>query len=183
MAGPRPAAAAGGRAFGVVCAFERACAASALAGALALAAGMIVVLADILTRRLLATPLVGVNDLVQLAVVASACLALPLAFARGAHVAVEFVTRRWPGGVQRGLVRTLALVEAGFLLLLFVYGVEQARSRLSLGDVSPTLGLSVAVYWLPYLFGIGLSIPAALLALLDPRPKLASGAPGEAGDP
>ena len=77
MAGPRPAAAAGGRAFGVVCAFERACAASALAGALALAAGMIVVLADILTRRLLATPLVGVNDLVQLAVVASACLAKP----------------------------------------------------------------------------------------------------------
>lgn len=140
------------------------CQASALAGAVALLLGTAVVLADILTRRALASPLTGVNDLVQLAVVATACLALPLAFARGSHVAVAFVTEHFPAPLRRGLARAVAVSEAALLLLLLLYGSQQFESRLAMGDVSPTLGLPVALYWLPYLFGIGLSVPAALLA-------------------
>lgn len=140
------------------------CATSALGSALALLFGMVVVLADILTRRLIASPLTGVNDLVQLAVVATACLAFPLAFARGSHVAVEFLTDRLPAPLRRGLARAVAMAEAALLLLLLLYGWRQFESRLAMGDVSPTLGLPIALYWLPYLFGVALSVPAALLA-------------------
>lgn len=141
------------------------CEASALGSAMGLLFAMAVVLADILTRRLIATPLTGVNDLVQLAVVATACLAFPLAFARGSHVAVEFLTDRLPAPLRRALARAVAVGEAAFLLLLLLYGWRQFESRLAMGDVSPTLGLPIALYWLPYLFGVALSVPAALLAL------------------
>jgi TRAP-type C4-dicarboxylate transport system permease small subunit len=144
----------------------RLCEASALASALALLFGMAVVLVDILTRRLIAAPLTGVNDLVQLAVVATACLAFPLAFARRAHVVVEFLTDRFPAPLRHWLFRAVALVEAALLVLLLLYGWNQFENRLALGDVSSTLGLPVALYWAPYLFGIGLSVPAALLPLL-----------------
>jgi len=144
----------------------RLCEASALASALALLFGMAVVLVDILTRRLIAAPLTGVNDLVQLAVVATACLALPLAFARGGHVAVAFLTDRLPNAFKSWLLFAVAIAEAALLLLLLVHGWRQFESRLAMGDVSSTLGLPVALYWAPYLFGIGLSVPAALLPLL-----------------
>ncbi len=179
---------AGGQALGgrtgdgrrLVRAFERLCEASALVGALALFGGMAVVLADVATRRTLGSPITGVTDLVQLAVVASACLALPLAFARGTHVAVEFLTDRLPAGARRLLRAAIALAEAGLLLLLLLYGWRQAEARLLLGDVSPTLGLPVLLYWAPYLVGIGLSVPAALLALLPAREAtaVANGAEG-----
>jgi TRAP-type C4-dicarboxylate transport system permease small subunit len=142
------------------------CEASALLGALALFFGMAVVLADVLTRRIVAWPIVGVNDLVQLSVVASACLALPLAFARGGHVAVAFLTDRLPHAFKSWLLFAVAIAEAALLLLLLVHGWRQFESRLAMGDVSSTLGLPVALYWAPYLFGIGLSLPAALLPLL-----------------
>lgn len=161
--------------------FERLCEASALLGALALFGGMAVVLADVATRRTLGSPIRGVTDLVQLAVVASACLALPLAFARGTHVTVAFLTDRLPAGARRALRAAVALAEAGLLLLLLLYGWRQAEARLLLGDVSPTLGLPVLLYWAPYLLGIGLSVPAALLALLPLREATAV-APG-AEDP
>lgn len=140
---------------------------AAVLGAIALLCGMLVVLADVLTRRTLGSPLRGVNDLVQLAVIGSACLALPLAFARGSHVAVEFLTRRLPPPLQRALSWLVAAAEAGFLLMLFLFGLQQARLRLAMGDVSPTLGLPVAVYWLPYLLGIGLALPAVAAGLAD----------------
>lgn len=152
------------------------CEASALGSALALLFGMAVVLADILTRRLIAAPLTGVNDLVQLAVVATACLAFPLAFARGSHVAVEFLTDRLPAPLRRALARAVAVAEAALLLLLFLYGWRQFESRLAMGDVSPTLGLPIALYWLPYLFGIAFSVPAALLAPRAEPAEVASGA-------
>jgi TRAP-type C4-dicarboxylate transport system permease small subunit len=169
-----------GRGARLVRAFERSCEASALLGALALFGGMAVVLADVATRRTLGSPITGVTDLVQLAVVASACLALPLAFARGTHVAVEFLTDRLPEGPRRFLRVAVALAEAGLLLLLLLYGWRQAEARLLLGDVSPTLGLPVLLYWAPYLIGIGLSVPAALLALLPGREPsaVAGGAEG-----
>ncbi len=169
MAGEETLGGRAGRGGRLVRAFERACEASALFGALALVGGMIVVLADVATRRTLGSPITGVTDLVQLAVVASACLALPLAFARGTHVAVEFLADRLPAGPKRLLRVAVALAEAGLLLLLLLYGWRQAEARLLLGDVSPTLGLPVLLYWAPYLAGIGLSVPAALFALLPAR--------------
>jgi|GEM_PF-3743431 len=150
----------------VTLALLRLCEASALASALALLFGMAVVLADILTRRLIAAPLTGVNDLVQLAVVATACLALPLAFARGGHVAVAFLTDRLPPAFRSWLLVAVAFAEGVLLLLLLVHGWRQFENRLAMGDVSSTLGLPVALYWAPYLFGVGLSVPAALLPVL-----------------
>lgn len=145
--------------------FTRLCEGCALLAGIALAGGMLVVLADVATRRTLGSPITGVTDLVQLAVIASACLALPLAFLRGGHVAVEFVTRNWPLRAQRVLRTLVALAEASLLILLLRYGLSQAAARFSFGDVSPTLGLPVLLYWVPYLLGVALSVPAALLAL------------------
>ena len=166
MTGGEAGAAVAARRARILRPFLSLCEASALLGALALFFGMAVVLADVLTRRIVAWPIVGVNDLVQLAVVASACLALPLAFARGGHVAVAFLTDRLPPAFRSWLLFAVALAEATLLLLLLVHGWRQFESRLAMGDVSSTLGLPVALYWAPYLFGIGLSLPAALLPLL-----------------
>ncbi len=160
-----------------------ACEASAVAGALLLLLGMLVVLADIATRRTVGSPLTGVNDLVQLAVVGSACLALPLAFARGTHVAVDFVTRDWPSGLRRGLDYGVALAQLALLWLLVVHGWGQAALRLALGDVSPTLGLPILLYWVPYLVGIALSLPAALIAPFLDRAERPVGAAQPSPDP
>lgn len=148
--------------------FLSSCEASALAGALALLLAMVVVLVDIATRRSVGSPITGLNDLIQLAVVACSCLAMPLAFARRAHVEVSFVTNRLPQFARRGLARIVAIAEAGLLALLFVHGWQQALLRQSFGDASPTLGLPVVIYWGPYLLGIGLSALAALGPLLRP---------------
>ena len=136
---------------------------------LCLAAATLVTLADIGLRALsraiglvTGTPpglaLVGVVDLVQLAVMAAAYLAIPFTFAGEGHVTVDMLHRRLPPRL-RTLLRALgALLSCLFMAMILRYGIEQARLVASYGDRSATLGIPLVWYWLPLLLGAALSV-------------------------
>jgi TRAP-type C4-dicarboxylate transport system permease small subunit len=64
----------------------------AYAGMALLCGAMLVQIADIATRRTLGFSILGTIDLTQLGVMGCVFLAMPLAFLRGTHVGVEFLT-------------------------------------------------------------------------------------------
>lgn len=136
---------------------------------LCLAGAMLVTLADIGLRALSRTiglltgrppglALVGIVDLVQLAVMAAAYLAIPFTFAGEGHVAVDVLHLRLSAR-QQLLLRALgALLSCLFMAMILIFGIEQARLVAAYGDRSATLGIPLVWYWLPLLAGAALSV-------------------------
>jgi len=137
----------------------------AYAGVAMLCAGILVLIADISTRKTLGFSILGTIDLTQLAVMGCVYLAMPLAFLRGTHVGVEFVADALPAPLARACRVMAALLTAAFLAALFWYSLGQARMQLAQGDQSVTLALPMAWYWAPLLAGLAGSTLAALLVL------------------
>jgi len=145
---------------------ERIARGMAYAGVALLGAGVLVLMADIAGRKTVGISVLGTLDLTQLAVMGCVFLAMPLAFLRGAHVGVEFITDRLPP-------RALAVLECavGFLGMAFVaalawYGARQAHLAWTQGDQSATLGIPMILYWAPLVVGLTASAAAALLVAL-----------------
>ncbi len=102
--------------------------------------------------------LVGIVDLVQLAVMAAAYLAIPFAFAGEGHVTVDLLYLRLPPRL-RTLLRALgALLSCVFMAMILRYGIDQARLVAAYGDRSATLAIPLVWYWLPLLAGAALSV-------------------------
>jgi TRAP-type C4-dicarboxylate transport system permease small subunit len=137
----------------------------AYAGVATLCAGILVLIADISTRKTLGFSILGTIDLTQLAVMACVYLAMPLAFLRGTHVGVEFVSDALPAPLTRACKVVAALLTAAFLAAIFWYSLGQARIQLAQGDQSVTLAIPMAWYWAPLLIGLAGSAAAALLVL------------------
>ena len=137
----------------------------AYAGMAALCAGVLVLIADIAARRTLGFSILGTIDLTQLAVMWCVYLAMPLAFLRGTHVAVEFVSDALPRPLRRACRLGAAALSAAFLGAAAWYSLAQARLQLAQGDQSVTLGIPMGWYWAPLLAGLAASAAAALLVL------------------
>ena len=144
-------------------------------GMLLLCGAMLVVIADIAARKSIGFSILGTIDLTQLGVMGCVFLSMPLAFLRGTHVGVEFVTDRLPAPLLRALKCVVGLLGAAFMLALAWYGLGQARIQLAQGDVSVTLGIPMILYWVPLLVGCLGSAAAGAIA------ALAALAPSEAG--
>jgi TRAP-type C4-dicarboxylate transport system permease small subunit len=136
----------------------------AYAGTALLCGAMLVQIADIATRRTLGFSILGVIDLTQLGVMGCVFLSMPLAFLRGTHVAVEFLTDLLPAPALRAVKLGGGLLGAAFMLALAWYGLLQARIALAQGDKSVTLGIPMILYWAPLLVGTLASAAAGLVA-------------------
>ncbi len=106
--------------------------------------------------------IVGTVDLVQLAVMAAAYLAITVSFLEDGHVTVDFLYARLSHGGRR-LLRILAALLSGlFMGMIFRYGLAQASLVVQYGDRSATLGIPMIWYWVPLLLGAALSTGCAL---------------------
>lgn len=121
---------------------------------------------DIACRRTIGFSITGINDIMQLFVMACICLAMPLAFAREGHVGVEFITDPLAPRALAALKCGVALVMAAFVAVLAWYAWQQAMQQIGQGDRSQTLGLPIVLYWAPLMVGMAISaIASAVLAL------------------
>ena len=149
-------------------------------GFLALLAMVGVALADIILRlisRLPGTPFTGlipvavpgVVDWVELTLVTVAHLSVAVAFMTGVHVTVDVVANTLPAGVRRVTRRLGWALSFAFMALCFFTALEQGRGRFSDGVVSPTISLPMWWFWVPVVFGTGLTALACLAHLIGRR--------------
>ena len=138
----------------------------AYAGMALLCGAMLVQIADIAARRTLGFSILGSIDLTQLGVMGCVFLSMPLAFLRGTHVGVEFLTDLLPAPLLRAVKLAAGLIGAAFMLALAWYGLLQAQLALAQGDKSVTLGIPMILYWAPLLVGTLASAATAAIAAL-----------------
>jgi TRAP-type C4-dicarboxylate transport system permease small subunit len=117
---------------------------------------------DIATRRVLDLNLVGMVDLTQLMVMASAFACIPLTFLREAQIEVDFVTSHLRARTYAALRCATALGCAGFMALVTQTTAAAALQALRHGDRSSTLALPMVWYWLPVVAGCALSALACV---------------------
>jgi TRAP-type C4-dicarboxylate transport system permease small subunit len=135
---------------------------------------------DIVCRKTIGFSVTGINDIMQLFVMACICLAMPLAFIREGHVGVDFVTDPLPPRALAALKFLVAVLTTGFVAMLTYYAYGQAVQQINQGDRSQTIAIPIVFYWAPLLIGMGVSafvslllaVRAAIIAAggVDPRP-------------
>ena len=137
----------------------------AAAGVGALMLAIVVVMADILTRKSLGFSIRGTIDLTQLAQMACAFLALPYVFLRESNISVEAFTNRLTQRAQRVVRLLAALITLALMLAITWYSYRQAAIQIGQGDKSVTLGIPILAYWLPTLAGMALSCAAIAVVI------------------
>jgi TRAP-type transport system small permease protein len=136
---------------------------SALSGgaaSAALAAMMLLTVADVVLRALGAAPIRGVYELVELLLATTFFLGLPGVFLRDEHIAVDVVDRvapRWAPVLARAGTGLAVLV----LATMAWRGWLAARDAVAFGDVTADLGLPRVLHWSVLLAGV---IAAAVAA-------------------
>jgi TRAP-type C4-dicarboxylate transport system permease small subunit len=135
--------------------------AGAVASAVALAAIMLLTVADVALRGLAGSPIRGTFELVELGLAATFFFALPLAFWRDENIVVDTADQRAPRLVPH-LRRVAGVASAGMLGLMTWQAIAGARDSLAFGDVSADLGLPQLLYWIPVILGLA----GALIAVV-----------------
>ncbi len=139
----------------------------ALAGTLAFLAAVALTIVDIGLRSVSTGTVHGAVDLGQLCVMTGAMLAIPYGFMTDQHVAIDLFTEKLPVRIQIALRVFAALLGAVFLAGVFWFSLQQAMIEIAGGDRSQTIGIPMALYWVPFLLGIGLSAISLLAVALD----------------
>ena len=134
--------------------------------AVALAAMVLLVVADVLRANLLHRPIVGTIDLVQALLAFIVFLGLPLVIFAEGNITVDVIDH-FIG--KRGV----ALLRASGGLLAFIYlGLlwwhmfQPAIDAWNFGDITPDLEIPVILIWVPVLFGVAASMIAALVVVV-----------------
>ena len=89
-----------------------------------------------------------------------------LVFLRESHIAVDFITERFPPRVQAAVHAVSALLGVALLAAILWYSWQQAAIQVRQGDRSVTLGIPMAFYWGPLLLGTALSIAASFFVFI-----------------
>lgn len=143
------------------------CRMSAYAGALVLLACVAMTVVNVVMRNFLASSILGSVELTELAVVWAAFLTIPLCFAYGTHISVDFVTTNLGDRVQLTL-RAIGTIVAGAVMLGYAWwGGQQAIEQIRSGQSTTTLGLGMAWFWIPVVYGTVLSLVASVLAVVN----------------
>jgi TRAP-type C4-dicarboxylate transport system permease small subunit len=130
---------------------------------MALAAMMLVTVADVVLRAAANLPIRGTLEIVELLLACTFFLALPASFLRDEHIVVDIVDAWAPRRVA--LLRRIAGVLGVVLLALMAWqGWIAARDTLAFNDVTSDLALPRIWYWVPVLAGmIGAGLAAAAM--------------------
>jgi TRAP-type C4-dicarboxylate transport system permease small subunit len=134
------------------------------AAGLALAAMMLVTVADVVLRALASTPIRGTLEIVELLLACAFFLALPAAFLRDEHIVVDIVDGLRPGWVP-WLRRAAGLLGVAVMAVMAWQGWIAAQDTLVFKDVTSDLALPRIWYWVPVLAGMIGSAIAALWML------------------
>ena len=141
-------------------------------------AGLLLVLAlifvSVVMRYIFSTPIVGVNEIVQLASVGIVMLALPWCTAEGAHVGVDVLDQkigRW--GRFLGDVQARAI--AALILSVLVWrAILKAMDAREFGDATNMLQMPIWPFYAMIAAGMALSVlvlAAQLIQILREGPQ------------
>ena len=135
------------------------------AAATALAAMMLLTVADVVLRAVVNRPIRGTLEIVELLLACTFFLALPASFLRDEHIVVDVVDGLAPRRVP--LLRRLAGMLGVLLMTVMTWqGWIAARDAVSFNDVTSDLSLPMIWYWIPVLAGmIGGGLAAAAMLL------------------
>ena len=137
----------------------------------ALAAIMLLTVADVLLRAILNHPIRGTLEIVELLLACTFFLALPASFLRDEHIVVDVVDGMAPRAVP--LLRRIAGLLGVLVMAVMAWqGWIAAKDSLMFHDVTSDLALSRIWYWIPVLAGmIGSGIAAAAMVFEGKRGK------------
>ena len=147
--------------------FTQAC---GYAAALALAAMMLLTVADVVLRSLFNYPIRGTLEIIELLLACSFFVALPAAFLRDEHIVVDMIDPMAPQWVPT-LKRIADMVTLVVISAILWQGWKAMQDTLLFGDVTSDLQIPRILYWVPVLFGMAGSVLAALMMLLRVRSK------------
>ena len=144
---------------------KTAAAACGWAASVALAAMMLVTVADVLLRAIANRPVRGALEIVELLLACTFFLALPASFLRDEHIVVDIVDGWAPRWVPR-LRRAAGMLAVVVMAVMAWQGWIGARDALAFHDVTSDLEIPRIWYWVPVLAGmIGACIAAAAMLL------------------
>ncbi|HEX9395843.1 MAG TPA: TRAP transporter small permease [Burkholderiales bacterium] len=133
------------------------------AASIALAAMMLLTVADVVLRATVNFPVRGTLELVELLLACTFFLALPASFLRDEHIVVDIIdgwAPRWVPWLRRvaGMLAVLVMAAMAW------QGWVAARDSAAFNDVTSDLALPRLWYWIPVLAGmIGAGIAAAAM--------------------
>jgi len=129
-----------------------------IGGALAIAVMMLGTDWDILARQLAGQPLTGVVALVEITVLATAMLGLPVAILRAEQIRIDLLDALLPPAVLRGVKAAGILLSMVFLALLCRNIWQPMLDARMFGDVKYDLGVPVWPLYALMLFAFGASV-------------------------
>ncbi|MHA1536182.1 MAG: TRAP transporter small permease [Alphaproteobacteria bacterium] len=128
----------------------------------------------VVMRQVFDAPVLGVIDVMELALVACIFVAMPGIFLRDENIVVDVIDQVVPARVC-AVLRAIGLVlTLGFLMLMMWEMREPALEKLNQHEVTMTLGINRFNHWVPILFGFAFSILASVWVLIH---YLRGGAP------
>jgi len=136
------------------------------AAALVLVFMMLFTTYAVIMRQVFDTPILGVIDVMELALVVCIFMAMPGVFLRDEHVVVDVIDQMVSPRTVRGLRMVGLILTLGFLVLMITYMVQPALEKLDQHEVTMTLGINRFVHWIPIIFGFVLSIAATVWVIV-----------------
>lgn len=133
--------------------------------AVAIAAMVLLTVADVVLRAAFNRPIHGTYELIELLLACAVFLALPAAFLRDQHIVVDIVDHYAPRAVP-GLRRLAGIASLAVLVVLGWQATLAAKDTIAFGDVTMDLALPRILYWLPLLAGVACSAVTAAFLLL-----------------
>lgn len=113
-------------------------------------------------RYVINRPFSAGDEITRLLFVWAAFLGAYAAMRRGAHVTVEALIDRLPRTLKKWVAVFTLLATATFLIVVTVFGVKLVGHVIEIDEVTPALGLPMAVGYLAIPVGAGLMAIEAL---------------------
>jgi TRAP-type C4-dicarboxylate transport system permease small subunit len=120
----------------------------------------------VVMRQAFDTPVLGVIDIMELALVGMIFIALPGVFLRDENVTVDVIDHFVPRKV-RVVLRFFGLaVTLAFLVTVLIQTIPQMLDKWEYGEVTMTLGINRYIHWMPIIFGFSLSSIATVCVMI-----------------
>lgn len=137
-----------------------------LVAALVLVFMMLFTTVSVVLRQIFGIPVLGVVDVMELALLALIYIVMPGVFLRDDNVTVDLIDHAVSRKVRVAL-RALGLVLAiVFLGMMTIYMLPQAMDKWEFHEVTMTLGINRFIHWIPIIFGFVLSIAGTVWVLV-----------------
>ncbi len=133
--------------------------------AVALAAMVLIVVADVLRSNFLHRPIIGTFDLVQALLCFIVFLGLPQIFFVEGNITVDVIDHLVGKRGVAVLRMTGGLASLAYLALLWWHMFAPAYDTFAFGDVTSDLAIPVFVIWLPVLFGMAVALIAIFFVI------------------